>query len=515
MHANILVDPRTTWQNYHQNFNKKIRGIYLVVNGTQGDAVQKYSESTRAIQELLGDARDGVNTQNAHTLRAYGSAWSMSEIAHCQGFLVNNKNLTIHFPITKDHVDPAFQGDPQSPNVHCFQAGTTIKAASAVLDARQQSIKTSGASDGQTIAGALSTGTHGSALDFGSIQESVVALHVAVGPDRTVWLERASRPVVKAAVVNNAPFHAELLRDDALFDAAVVGLGAFGVILSVTIEVEPRYLLEVFGKRIPFDGAVRAAIGQFDFTGVNVGHPAERPHHFSIIVNPHKADEVYATIMYKRPYVANYPKHDFADPDSGLGDDALEFIGRAIDFFPQLTNAMIPTIVTNTLTDRYETIDGAMGTHREVFCPTSIRGKVSSTAIGLPRASSAAVLDEVLALHAAGDPFPGGFGMRFVKGTNATLGFTRYPSTCVLEADAVDCEAASSFHQRLWNMLAAKGIDHTIHWGKVNNLTKQRVRAMYGDRVDAWIAARNRLLDPGMRAVFSNPFLDRAGLTGA
>ena len=39
------------------------------------------------------------------------------------------------------------------------------------------------------------------------------------------------------------------------------------------------------------------------------------------------------------------------------------------------------------------------------------------------------------------------------------------------------------------------------------------VRAYYGDRVERWKQARSKLLvSPALRAVFSNPLLERLGL---
>ena len=41
----------------------------------------------------------------------------------------------------------------------------------------------------------MSTGTHGSALDVGAVQDYVVGLHLVLAPDRHLWIERKSYPV--------------------------------------------------------------------------------------------------------------------------------------------------------------------------------------------------------------------------------------------------------------------------------------------------------------------------------
>ena len=104
--------------------------------------------------------------------------------------------------------------------------------------------------------------------------------------------------------------------------------------------------------------------------------------------------------------------------------------------------------------------------------------------------------------------------MRFVKGTKALLGFTKFEQTCVLEVDALNSPKAREFAQRLWTRLEDADIPFTMHWGKFNSfLNKTRVREMYGDNVDKWIASREALMEsPKVRQVFTNAFLKSVGL---
>ncbi|MEE8103989.1 MAG: FAD-binding protein, partial [Planctomycetota bacterium] len=130
--------------------------------------------------------------------------------------MLNTKQLNIHFPFKSNHLTRAYTKSAKK--LFCFQCGMTIKGINRVLDARKLSLKTSGASNGQTIAGAVSTGTHGSAFDVGAVQDSVVGIHLLTGPSSHVWLERASYPVVRSGFANM--LGARLVRDDDLFNAA-------------------------------------------------------------------------------------------------------------------------------------------------------------------------------------------------------------------------------------------------------------------------------------------------------
>ena len=111
-------------------------------------------------------------------------------------------------------------------------------------------------------------------------------------------------------------------------------------------------------------------------------------------------------------------------------------------------------------------------------------------------------------------PLAGGLAFRFVKGTLATLGFTRFPKTCVIEMDGIDAEVTRQFFESVWVRLEELQIPYTLHWGKLNFiLNKERVLQMYGtERVQSWINCRHALLNDATRKVFTNDFMIKCGL---
>ncbi len=115
------------------------------------------------------------------------------------------------------------------------------------LKKNKRSLKTSGASNGQTIVGCFSTGTHGSAIDTGSVPDFIVGMHIITGPGKHIWLERESYPVVSDAFIQK--FKTKLVADDELFNAALVSFGSFGFIHGVMIETEDIYLLEMLSQK--------------------------------------------------------------------------------------------------------------------------------------------------------------------------------------------------------------------------------------------------------------------------
>ena len=74
------------------------------------------------------------------------------------------------------------------------------------------SLKASGSNSGQSLAGVVSTGTHGSAFKFGACQDFVVGLHLVLGPTKHVYLQSSSNPVVNQSFTDK--FGATLVSDD-------------------------------------------------------------------------------------------------------------------------------------------------------------------------------------------------------------------------------------------------------------------------------------------------------------
>ena len=131
----------------------------------------------------------------------------------------------------------------------------------------KRSLKASGASNGQSIAGCSSTGTHGAAFNVGAVHDAIVGLHIVTGPDRHVWLEKKSNPVASDEFIKW--LGAEPIKDDDIFNSAVVSFGSFGFIHGMLIETEPVFLLEQFRTgNIVYNDALKLAMNDLDFSGI-------------------------------------------------------------------------------------------------------------------------------------------------------------------------------------------------------------------------------------------------------
>jgi FAD binding domain len=490
-----------TWTNRHNTFTQPINNLFDLINGISGDSFNDYNAMTDAIQALLGRA-----IAENKTVRALGGGWSFSKIAAADGWILNTKMLNRTFPIRSTSLSPQYAG---TANQLLFaQCGTSIQELNNRLKKNKRSLRTSGASNGQTIVGCFSTGTHGSAMDAGSVQDFIVGMHIITGPGKHIWLERKSHPVVSQAFLDK--FKTKLVPDDELFNAAVVSFGSFGFIHGVMIETEDIYLLECYRKKIPVDNSFKHIMETLDFSHANfVPNGNERPFHFQAVIDQYNlAGGAYATIMYKRPYTDNYqpPVVDFNK--AGPGDDVPAVIGIITDLLPAVTHLLVSGLVKSS----YSLYEKAMGTSGEIFTNNNIRGKVLSTAIGIPIDRVLEVNDMLIRLNATAGPFTGIFSYRYVKKSPATLAFTKFDPTCILELDGVVSNTTRNFYDAVWNELETRNIPYTFHWGKVNNLDGVKMQKMYGANMDKWIEQRNKLLPPESMKIFNIQSLHDWGL---
>src|SRR4051794_21020644 len=116
------------------------------------------------------------------------------------------------------------------------RSGTTIRQLNAELDALGLAMTNLGDIDAQTIAGAISTGTHGTGARLGGIATQIVALELVLADGSVVSCSADERPN--------------------LFNAARVGLGALGVISSVTLRCEPAFCLVADERPEPLEAVV-------------------------------------------------------------------------------------------------------------------------------------------------------------------------------------------------------------------------------------------------------------------
>ena len=490
------------WTNRHETFKQNIDNLFDVTNGDTGNLLADYNATTSAIGQFIQTA-----ARQGKEVRALGGGWSFTKVATTNGWMLNTKHLNAVFTISAANIAPQYAG-PRDQLLFA-QCGNSVQELTNYLKRANRSLKTSGASNGQTIVGAFSTGTHGAAIDFGATQDFIVGMHIILGANNHLWLERASHPVVSSAFIQK--LQTRLVQDDELFNAALMSFGSFGFIHGVMLETEPLYLLEWYRQQLPYNESLQHIMATLDFSKATFKpHGNERPFHFQVVVNPYDMkDGIYVTTIYKRPYTPHYKPwiRDFTK--AGPGDDAPAFLGKLAATVPHLS----PVVVNQLVKTTYAPFEGYWGTSGEIFYNTDARGKICSTAFGIPIRYVNDVQALLMELNQTAGPFAGVFAYRYVKASKATLSFTPFEPTCVVEIDGAESEVSMRYYRAVWQALLQRNIPHAYHWGKMHNLNAATVKHLFGNKRRQWLEARSKLLPPQTIKVFNNTALLELGLT--
>jgi L-gulono-1,4-lactone dehydrogenase len=115
-------------------------------------------------------------------------------------------------------------------------AGTPLKVLNAELERLGLSLHNMGDIAEQTLAGAVSTGTHGTGGVVAGLSAQLAGLQLVTGAGE----------VVRASSGENAD----------VFEMARVGLGALGILTSLTFAVEPLFLLEAHERPMSWHRAL-------------------------------------------------------------------------------------------------------------------------------------------------------------------------------------------------------------------------------------------------------------------
>ena len=340
--ARSFLRQKTQEQGRHQAYTQALDGEYAFdPNPGTKPPFDTYNDATKELQGIIKECVD-----NGKRLRARGSLWSLSTAAVTDGRLIDTTTLRVALDVPAALAVPAYTGNVA--RLRFVECGNSVAALNDYLFASRLSLKTSGSNNGQTIVGALSTGTHGGAYKFGPIAEMVVGIHLIVGPNKHVYLERRSYPVMKASFAQS--LGAEFRQDDTLFNAALVSFGSFGIIHGLMIETRELFALNALRFKVPYDAALKAAITACDPTRIALpafaqGVATDKPYHFELFLNPNEASppsSAFIQVMYETPFDPNtYAAPVWDGGDSGLGADGLNVMGALVDRIPSPLDRLI------------------------------------------------------------------------------------------------------------------------------------------------------------------------------
>jgi FAD/FMN-containing dehydrogenase len=502
------------WNGVHVTHRTTVARLVDVDNvgpdGTLLAGFDMFRHAGESLDELIREARDA-----GKRILAIGAGWALSKINITDGWLVNTKLLNGCYDIGERYFDAAYPA-AQRRSVVLAQAGMQIAELNAYLelvpgkDADRRAIQAAGIGNGQTIAGSVSGNTHGAQLTYGAMPDFVAGLHVATGGGRTLWIERASKPVLNEEFA--AKLGADLIRDDSIFNAAVVSFGTFGIIAAMAVETAPIYQLE-FPRIVDIRHAdLKAKLSGF------ADAPPEDLYHYEFIFDPHSrrqmAMEASAPkVLYKPGVPTPKPRWIVRDKNGyAPGINILRVLGLLRSLVP-------PGIITGLQFKEYRKVallDGVRGSPGQLYTSSIyyLEGYIESAYAVSVRDAPATI--DISSEVARSMRLPSINQVRLCRASQATLAFTQHePIAAVFEFGMLNDDRYPEFERRLDAAFRQAGIPYTMHWSKNSGLDPDKVEHMYGAaKIASWKAARRAVFgdDAALMATFATDALVAAGL---
>jgi len=392
-----------------------------------------------------------------HTVKMVGTGHSFTSISAPEHTMLEPGSLTGILSVDRDAMTVT------------AAAGTRLKHLNAGLEALGLSLHNMGDIAEQTLAGAISTGTHGTGGVAAGLGAQVVGLELVTGTGERLRATPDENPDV--------------------LEMARVGLGALGILTSITFAVEPLFLLEAVEEPMTWDRAVAT----FD-------ELTEEHHHVDLYWFPHtdrlltkRNTRLDAPVEEARPVsrFRHWLDDDFL-PNTVFGAETalLNRLPRAIPRANRLAASMVGARTYSDVAHRVFTSE-----RRVVF---------REMEYAVPRAAGLTALKEVrAALEASGLVISFPVEIRVAPADDIPLSTASGRDSFYLAFHTHRrAEHAAYFAVMEPVMRAHEG---RPHWGKIHTNDSRAFAELY-PRFGDFLAMRDRL-DPDR--VFANPYLRR------
>jgi L-gulono-1,4-lactone dehydrogenase len=391
---------------------------------------------------------------DAGTVRAVGAGHSFTDTA-CTGGVM----------LELDRLDRVLDVDADSRLVR-VEAGIGLRALNETIWGYGMALENLGDIDRQTISGAVSTATHGTGSRFRNLSSQVESVELVLADGTLLEVSAASQPELLAA--------------------ARVGLGALGVIATLTLRTVPAFTIRRVDSPLPLTETLS-----------RIDDLADGSDHFEFYVFPHTD-------------IALMRQSDRVEEPPSPRNRALEYgqeivlenwvigsvarLGRRMPSrIPAMSRFLASRLGKSTKVDR----------SYRVFA-SQRRVRFTEMEYAIPRRHAAEAIRAALDTAERADP-PVGFPIevRFVAGDDAHLSPAHERDSCYIAVHQFEGMAWEAYFRSVEAIM--NGFGGRPHWGKRHFQTA----ATLAERYPGWEefrAARARL-DPEGR--FRNDYLDR------
>jgi len=347
-------------------------------------------------------------------------------------------------------------------------AGTRLHRVPALLAPFGLAMENLGDIDRQSIAGAISTGTHGTGARFGGLAAQVVGATLVTASGDLLTVSEDENPELVPAVA--------------------LGLGALGILVDVTLQCVPAYVLHAMEQPEPLDDVLTA-----------LDDRVAAADHFEFYWFPH-TDRAMTKTNMRLPEGA--PRHPLSPVGKWI-DDTL--VGSGLHQVACSTGRAIPALVPTI-----NRVSARIWGDRE-FTDASARVFATSRSVrfremeyALPAANIRPAFEALRALiddrgWRIGFPVE----VRFAAADDRWLSTAHGRASGYIAVHRYWREDPTEYFEEVEQIMLA--FEGRPHWGKMHTLDAAALRERL-PRFDDFVALRDRL-DP--ERLFRNPYLDR------
>jgi L-gulono-1,4-lactone dehydrogenase len=435
MSAAGRVPTRGTWTNWARN------------QSCSPAAVRRPATEAELVQLVKQAAANGQR------VKAVGAGHSFTSIACTDGVLVDlgGYGRVLRHDAAFDQVT--------------VEAGIPLHRLSDELDARGLALENMGDIDRQSISGATQTATHGTGLRFRNLSAQIVGMRLVT----------ADGSVLECSASENAD----------VFDAARVGLGALGLVSTLTLQCVRAFRLHAVEEPAPVDDVLR-----------DLDDLVEANDHFEFYWVPHTRWAL--TKRNRRTDEPARPRtrvREWVD-DVALNNYAFGVLCRIGRWRPSLIPRLAKVIPNAGRLDYVDRSDRVFTSPRRV--------RFWEMEYGVPREALPEALNRVRRLvDEMGTPLSFPVEVRVVAHDEIPLSTAQGRETGYIAVHVYRGTPYDAYFAGVERIMDSYG--GRPHWGKMHFQRAETLAARY-PRWDDFQRVRARL-DPEGR--FANPYLDR------
>jgi len=452
-------------------------------------------------------------------VHAVGAGHSFSDVAIADGVLITLRDLNevarVETDTLRDQVSPSM--------LVRAGAGVTIRALNRALFGMNKALINMGGYDGQTLSGALSTGTHGSGLALGPLSDMVRSVDL-VGEGGKAWriepTDGISSPSKHAAKYGG---ELELIQDDDTFHSVVVALGSLGVVSSFVIEVVDAYLLAEH-REVRSWGELKKNLERGNFQPLRGPGRDRQLRHFEFLISPYGDGNNNKCLVTSRWVPDRNAKQDSGRSRPFLATlltsirELDQIYALILSAFPSLSPFVIEFELTQLVdslyvAQSYQVLHLGDANYVPAYSSElSFSAEQDDPVHG--RFQYIRAVDRLIELarqeksHGRYHNIP--LSVRFVAQSPHLLALSQGRKSAIVEIPALAAvpggwDLLRYYERRMFDEFKARA-----HWGQANFIIgADRIFGAYPGAFEHWLAVRARLCPKG---TFDNSFTERMGL---